>query len=162
MGYNFDQFFEKVSQNLVERSDKTQGSASNSKQQTFLYPNLIDQLNPKNPLLKMAKVIPWDYLEESFREFYSATGRPAKPIRLMVGLCILKHLDNLSDDALVERWVQNPYDQAFCGVNEFQWSLPCDPSDLVYFRKRIGKEGFEKLLAVSVGIHGEKIHGRLF
>jgi len=134
-----------------------QGQAPNSKQQSLLYGNLIDQLNPKNPLLKMADVIPWNYFEESFAELYSSTGRPAKRIRLMIGLCILKHLENLSDEVLVERWVQNPYYQAFCGEIEFQWKLPCDPTDLVYFRKRIGKEGFEKILAVSIGIHGEKI-----
>lgn len=134
-----------------------QGQAPNSKQQSFLYANLIDQLNPKNPLLKMAEVIPWNYFEESFAELYSTTGRPAKRIRLMIGLCILKHLENLSDEVLVERWVQNPYYQAFCGEIEFQWKLPCDPTDLVYFRKRIGTDGFEKILAVSIGIHGEKI-----
>jgi hypothetical protein len=38
----------------------------------------------------------------------------------------------------VRHWVQNPYYQAFCGEVEFQWSFPCDPSDLVYFRKRVG------------------------
>lgn len=134
-----------------------QGQPLNSKQQSLLCANLIDQLNPKNPLLQMGGVIPWDYFDESFAGLYSTTGRPAKRIRLMVGLCILKHLENLSDEVLVERWVQNPYYQAFCGEIEFQWKLPCDPTDLVYFRKRIGKEGFEKILAVSIGIHGEEI-----
>lgn len=75
----------------------------------------------------------------------------------MVGLCILKHVENLSDEVLVERWVQNPYYQAFCGEVEFQWRMPCDPTDLVYFRKRIGTEGFEKIFAVSIAIHGEEI-----
>lgn len=137
---------------------KMQGQERNLRQQSLLYANLIDQLNPKNPLLKMAEVIPWNYFEESFSKLYSSTGRPAKRIRLMIGLCILKHLENLSDEVLVERWVQNPYYQAFCGEVEFQWKLPCDPTDLVYFRKRIGKEGFEKILAVSIEIHGEEIH----
>ena len=57
----------------------------------------------------------------------------------MVGLSILKHLEDLSDEVLVQRWVQNPYYQMFTGEVEFQWQLPCDPSDLTYFRKRIGK-----------------------
>lgn len=158
MHYNFNQNLEKSIQNLVERSDEMQGQAPNPKQQNFLFSDLIDQLNPKNPLLKLAEVIPWNYFEESFSGLYSTIGRPAKRIRLMVGLCILKHLENLSDEVLVERWVQNPYYQAFCGEITFQWKLPCDPTDLVYFRKRIGKEGFEKILAVSVGIHGEEIN----
>lgn len=134
-----------------------QGNSANPNQQSFLNPNLLDQVNPKHPLLQLAKVIPWDYFEEDFSPLYSHTGRPSKPIRLMIGLCILKHMENLSDETLIARWVQNPYYQMFCGEVEFQWQWPCDPTDLVYFRKRIGKEGFEKLLAASIAVHGEKI-----
>lgn len=134
-----------------------QGNSPNTQQQNFLFPNLLKQLNPKNPLLQLGEKIPWNYFEESFSSLYSKTGRPAKPVRLMVGLCILKHVENLSDEVLVERWVQNPYYQAFCGEVEFQWKFPCDPTDLIYFRKRIGKEGFEKILATSIAIHGEEI-----
>ncbi len=43
------------------------------------------------------------------------------------------------------------------GEREFQCKFPCDPSDLTYFRKRVGNEGFEKILAVSIHLHGEKI-----
>ena len=39
---------------------------------------------------------------------------------------------------------------------EFQWSFPVDPSDLVYFRKRIGTEGCEKIFEVSVKLHEKK------
>ena len=114
----------------------------NPAQNSFLFPNLVDQLNPKHPLLILSATIPWQYFDEEFAPLYSHRGKPAKPIRLMVGLSILKHMENLSDDMLVKRWVQNPYYQAFCGETEFQWSLPCDPSDMTYFRKRIGEEGF--------------------
>jgi transposase, IS5 family len=116
----------------------------NKQQLSFLAPDLLDQLNPKHPMLMLGKTIPWDYFESEFSPLYSDIGRPAKRIRLMVGLCILKHLENLSDEVLVQRWVQNPYYQSFCGETEFQWKFPCDPSDLVYFRKRIGEKGFEK------------------
>jgi hypothetical protein len=34
---------------------------------------------------------------------------PAVPTRLMAGLAILKHMHDLSDEALCERWVENPY-----------------------------------------------------
>jgi IS5 family transposase len=33
--------------------------------------------------------------------------------------------------------------------------LPCDSTELVHFRKRIGEEGFEKIFQVSVGLHGK-------
>lgn len=75
----------------------------------------------------------------------------------MVGLSMLKHLENLSDEALVQRWVQNPYYQAFCGEIEFQWQLPCDPTSLTHFRKRIGVEGHEKILTASIMLHAEKV-----
>jgi IS5 family transposase len=125
-------------------------------QTNLLFTNLLDQLNPKNPLVQLEKKIAWEFFEKEFSPLYSHRGKPAKPIRLMVGLCILKHVENLSDEALVERWVQNPYYQAFCGETIFRWNFPCDPSDLTYFRKRIGKEGFEKIFAMSIAIHGEK------
>ncbi len=73
-----------------------------------------------------------------------------------MGLSILKYLEDLSDEVLIRRWVQNPYYQVFTGEIEFQWQLPCDPSDLSYFRKRIGSEGFEKILAASIVLHEEK------
>jgi IS5 family transposase len=37
----------------------------------------------------------------------------------MAGLSILKHNYNLSDEALCERWVENPYFQHFCGEDFF-------------------------------------------
>src|SRR5258705_10825369 len=61
-----------------------------------------------------------------------------------------------SDEDVVERWVENPYWQQFCGMSDFQWQLPCDPSDLGYFRQRIGEQGVALILAVSAQMHGER------
>src|SRR5574338_583973 len=66
----------------------------------------------------------------------------------------LKQLFNQGDETVVAAWVQNPYWQYFCGMNEFQWQVPCDPSDLVYFRQRIGEAGVQRLLQASVQLHG--------
>lgn len=73
----------------------------------------------------------------------------------MVGLMLLKQLEDLSDERVVEVWSQNPYYQTFCGMTEFQWSLPCDPTDLVYFRKRIGEDGARLIFETSVKLHGD-------
>jgi IS5 family transposase len=35
-------------------------------------------------------------------------GRPSKPIRLMVGLLLLKQLENLSDERVVLQFKRNP------------------------------------------------------
>lgn len=132
-----------------------QKSPPNPSQGNFLFPNLIDQLDPSYPLLKLSQHIPWQFFEVEFAPLYSHWGKPAKAIRLMVGLSILKHVENLSDDVLVNRWVQNPYYQMFCGETVFQRQLPCDSSDMTYFRKRIGEAGFEKILSSSIALFGE-------
>ena len=96
-------------------------SSPDHHQMSFMAAGLMDQLNPKHPLLQLARTIPWDFFESEFAPLYAPIGRPAKPIRLMVGLSILKHMENVSDEVVVRHWVQNPYYQAFCGEVEFQW-----------------------------------------
>ena len=95
--------------------------------------------------------------EESFTPLYCPdNGRPAKPIRLMCGLLILKHLRNISDESVVEQWSENAYFQYFCGMHEFTPSYPCNASELVHFRKRIGERGIELILAESIRVNDDK------
>ena len=91
---------------------------SSSAHQTNLFgTDLLLQLDPNDPLLKLSVVIPWDYFEKTFSVHYKeAIGAPSKPIRLMVGLLLLKQLENLSDERVVVRWKRNPYYQAFCDL----------------------------------------------
>ncbi|MEW4364511.1 transposase, partial [Aliikangiella maris] len=118
--------------------------------------DLLLQLDPSDPLIQLSHRIPWSDLEDTFANFYTqGIGAPSKPIRLMVGLLLLKHLENLSDERLVMQWKRNAYYQAFCGMKEFQQNVPCHATELVYFRKRIGKAGCEKLFQMSVGLHGQ-------
>lgn len=127
-----------------------------SEQRSFLLPTLAEQLDNRRPIYRLAGKIPWGDFEREFGSFYSEEGRPAKPIRLMVGLLILKQLHDLGDETVVEGWRENPYWQYFCGESEFQWGQPCEPSDLVHFRHRIGEAGVSMILAVSIGIHADK------
>lgn len=124
-------------------------------QTSFLMPTLAEQLDPRQPLRRLAEAMPWAEFESAFGKFYSPEGRPAKPVRLMVGLLLLKQMFNQGDETVVAAWVQNPYWQYFCGMNEFQWQVPCDPSDLVYFRQRIGEAGVQRIFQVSAQLHGE-------
>ena len=112
-------------------------------------------LDPKQPLYLLAHKINWDEVVDWFKDFYSKIGRPSKNIRLMTSLLILKRIFNLGDETIIEQWVQNPYMQYFSGEKTFQWKFPCDPSDLVHFRKRIGKEGVERIFKISIDIHDE-------
>jgi IS5 family transposase len=130
---------------------------TNKSQHNFLFSTLSEQCDPRHPLRRLGEQIDWKKLEEDLVSYYSENGRPAKPIRLMVGLLILKQMYNQSDENLVERWKENIYWQQFCGMEELQWRLPCDPSDLTYFRNRIGEKGATLILTQSIKLHGRKI-----
>jgi transposase, IS5 family len=110
--------------------------------------NLIDQ---RHELVKLASLIDWSGFAEAWGpKFESITGRPALDTRLMASLLYLKHTFALSDEDVVERWVENPYWQHFSGERYFRHELPCDPSSLVRWRQRIGEEGCEWLLEYSI------------
>ena len=107
-------------------------------------------LNRKHELYRLAALIDWALLEQEFGLLYSENGRPGIPIRLMVGLSYLSHAFKTSDEETVRRWLENPYHQYFCGEEYFCHELPIDPSSLCRFRKRIGEEGCELILQVTV------------
>jgi IS5 family transposase len=132
------------------------GKTDNRQQRDFFRPLLVDFINHDHELVLLAKKIDWSYFENTFSEFYSQTGRPSMPIRLMVGCLMLKRIYNLGDETLAEAWKMNPYMQYFCGMTHFEHSFPCDPSDFVHFRKRIGEKGIEKIFTYSVLLHGKK------
>ena len=122
-----------------------------------LFSSLDDLLNQQHPLYKLSHKINWSVFETAFTPLYcSDNGRPAKPIRLMCGLLILKHLRNISDESVVEQWSENAYFQYFCGMHEFVPSFPCNASELVHFRKRIGEKGIELILAESIRVNDDK------
>lgn len=120
------------------------------------YSTFEEQLNHNHPLYKLAKSITWRAFDEAFSKHYSATqGKPAKPIRLMVALLILKQLRNLSDESVVEQWSENSYYQYFSGETYFSSHPPCVPTELVEFRKRIGTEGVELIFKESIKVNGD-------
>ncbi len=113
-------------------------------------------INLEHELCILSKRIDWDYVEKEFSVYFSEIGRPSVPIRRMVGLLLLKHIYNLSDEAIVDRWIENPYWQYFSGEKVFQIQKPFDPTEFIHFRNRIGKEGAERLLKVSVQLFGKE------
>ena len=86
-----------------------QAKPAATRQTSFLMPTLAEQLDPRQPLKQLAERLPWSEFEGAFGEHYSEEGRPAKPVRLMVGLLLLKQLFNQGDETVVAVWVQNPY-----------------------------------------------------
>jgi IS5 family transposase len=54
----------------------------------------------KDPLMQLANTINWTVFDDAFEQHYSQdNGRPSKPIRLMVGLLLLKQLENQTFNA---------------------------------------------------------------
>jgi IS5 family transposase len=124
--------------------------------QTSFFLSLEEQLDQHHCLYLLANSIDWLVFEMAFSKHYSATmGKPAKPIRLMVSLLILKQLRNLSDENLVVAWSENLYFQYFGGEQYFVPKVPCSSTELVEFRKRIGVEGVELILKESIRINGK-------
>jgi len=107
-----------------------------------------DVLKADHELLRAARLIDWDGLDEALSVYYSPIGRHGKSIRLMVGIHILKHRYNCSDDRAVEMLHENAYWQCFCGFNTFQGGQMLDSTSMVKFRNRIGAEGMKRIEAV--------------
>lgn len=122
--------------------------------QLGFYSTFEEQLSHKHPLYILAHTINWQIFEEAFSKLYSEEGRPAKPIRLMVSLLMLKHIRNISDESVVEQWAENCYYQYFSGEKVFACGMPCEASELVHFRNRIKEEGIELIFKESIRING--------
>ncbi|MFN7487047.1 MAG: transposase, partial [Cyclobacteriaceae bacterium] len=126
-----------------------------SSSQTSFYSTFEEQLSHRHPLYILANQIQWDVFEKAFSKLYSEEGRPAKPIRLMVSLLMLKHVRNLSDESVVEQWFENICYQYFSGEKTYACGAPCEASDLVHFRNRIGQEGIELIFKESIRVNGK-------
>ena len=131
-------------------------SRSEAYQAPSLFSGLAEMLDPSHPLFRLANRVNWRIFDDAFEPlFCKDNGRPAKPIRLMVGLLILKHVRNLSDESIVEQWRENAYYQYFCGMTQFSAQPPCEASELVHFRHRVGEEGIELILKESIRVNDE-------
>ena len=69
---------------------------------------------------------------------------------------LLKKMFSLSDDAFVDSWGEKVHWQYFWGETYFQFENPFDLSEFVHFRKRLGKDGAEKLLKLNISLFWTK------
>lgn len=125
-------------------------------QDNIFYTKLCDLIDQKNELCLLSQKIPWEQFETELSQYYTKDfGRPAKEIRLMVSLLILRQIEACSDEVVIRRWKENPYWQYFSGEEYFQWKEPCVPTELTKFRNRIQAKGVEKILEVSIKLFGK-------
>ncbi len=110
-------------------------------------------LNRKHGLMQLADKIDWSRFDAAFADSYSEDlGAPAKATRLMVGLQYLKYAFDESDESVIDRWVENPYWQSFCGFTHMQHEAPIDPSSMSRWRKRVGADRLELLLKETIDL----------
>ncbi len=99
----------------------------------------LDQIiNMRHELAVLADKIDWTWLDAQLADCFSDQGRPAEPVRFMIGMFLLKHTYALSDEQVWDRWVHDPYFQYFTGEEFFQHVLPHERSGMSHWRKRIG------------------------
>ena len=144
----------------------------------FFRRRLDHQIDLRHPLAVLASRMPWQEIEARVAQVFSRkgragvampeldlfgekvprltspsnAGRPRVPLRIMIALLYLKHAFNLSDEAVVEAWSENPYWQFFSGLAYFEPRRPCDATTLVKFRKLLGEDGVEELLAQTINV----------
>ena len=124
-----------------------------NRQKDLLRPALDDIVDPGHPLVRLAREIDWDFLDGRFSSVCrSGPGQPPLPTRLVAGLLILKHMHDLADEVLCDRWLENPYYQYFCGEESFQHRLPFDRSSLTRWRQRLGEEQLSALIQESLSV----------
>jgi IS5 family transposase len=115
----------------------------------------LDQIiNMKHELVQLAEKIDWDWIDREIAPLYSENGRPGIATRFVIGIFLLKHIYGLSDEAVCERWVYDPYFQHFTGEEFFRHEFPHERSDLTNWRQRLGTK-LELLLAESLRIAHE-------
>jgi transposase, IS5 family len=122
--------------------------------QTDMFRSRLDQiLNLDHELARLARLIDWSFIENHCGTAYSdVAGQPPLPTRLMAGLAILKHMHSLSDEALCDRWIENPYYQYFCGEEFFRHALRFDRSSMTRWRQRMGAERLDALVQESLAV----------
>ena len=112
---------------------------------------LSNIINLRHPLCQLADSIDWSSLHENLKYLYCEDfGRPAKSVRLMVGLHYLKYMKNISDELLVETWIENPYWQYFCGEEYFQTEFPIHATSMTKWRNRLGEDDLQQLLEGTI------------
>jgi len=118
-----------------------------SPQKELFETELLDFIDKNHPLCILANEIDWKSIEAKFLPTYNYfKGRPAKEVKLMIGLQYLKATYQESDESVVVKWVENPYWQYFCGEIYFQRKCPINPTMMTKFRNRVDRDKISDLL----------------
>lgn len=109
------------------------------------FPNLVDfnqscgmQFDPENEWIKLEHAVPGNKMEVTYAALFpSRTGHPATPLRMALGMLVIKKRKKFSDQAVIKGNQETPYLQYFVGMERFSHESPAKPVVLVSFRKRL-------------------------
>jgi IS5 family transposase len=105
-----------------------------------------DGLDANNRWVKIAKIIPWDFIEEQYaKNFSDEAGRPSIPSRIAFGAEYIKEQENLTDEGTVAYLYENPYAQYLVGLKAFCKEPLFEASMMVHFRKRFTPELMQRI-----------------
>ena len=105
-----------------------------------------DGLDANNRWVKIARIIPWDFIEEEYaKNFSEESGRPSIPSRIAFGASFIKEQENLTDEGTVAYLCENPYAQYLVGLKAFRKEPLFDASMMVHFRKRFTPELLQRV-----------------
>lgn len=104
-------------------------------------------LDPNNRWVKLAALIPWDFVEEQYQKRLGRAreGKRAYSSRLAFGALIIKERLRLTDEETVAMITENHYLQWFIGFQEFQIKAPFNGSLMTHFRKRLPAKVIKKI-----------------
>nr|WP_255333850.1 IS5 family transposase [Thiomonas sp. FB-Cd] len=144
----------------------------------FFRARIDHMIDLRHPLAVLASRMPWQEIEARVAQTFSRkgragvampdldlfgeqvqraavpsnAGRPRVALRIMIALLYLKHAFNESDEGVVQRWGETPTWQFFSGQAYFEHRQPCDATTLIKFRKLLGEDGVEELLAQTLNV----------
>ena len=102
--------------------------SSATTQPDFFQTELKSIINLSHPLVKLAEEFNWDEFEQQLQPTYAPVmGAPGINTRLMVALHFLKHQQDLSDEAVVARWVEIFIGSFLAACSSFPISPPSTP-----------------------------------
>ncbi|MCI5757851.1 MAG: transposase [Alloprevotella sp.] len=113
-----------------------------------LFPSLFDDLDPANRWVKLARRLPWRYIELEYNARLRNRHRGAdnKPARMVVAACIIKRKLRLTAGETVALIQENPYMQYFCGLSDFTSRRIFSPSLLTSLHERISEDEIHLLV----------------
>jgi hypothetical protein len=91
------------------------------------------KLDPENHWVKLARIVPWQLVEEDHRANFadSGMGAPAKENRIAPGALIIKARLGVTAEEAVAQIRENPFLQYFLGLHEPLRKDLFDPSMMV-------------------------------